>query len=573
MKKSKRNPEPAKSPAETVAPGRVPWWLGLVLAAAAVAAYLPALGGPFLFDDFGLPMLSTNVNDTWVSFLTRGVRAVTNLSLLADKTLWGLNPAPYHFINLLLHLVNGWLVFGILRKLLARAGREEYHAALGAAFGAGLFLLHPLQTEAVAYIASRSEVLCAFFSYAACLVFLSSGDDGIEWGRALGVLVLLALGMASKEPAVAMAAVFLLIDLWFSEKLSLREVLAKWKLYTPMFAGGVVAAIAIFRIVGLEGSAGATAGISPMDYLMTQFKAVWVYVRMFAVPFGQNLDHAFPVTRAPGDALSWLGMLAVIVVCAAAVFYRRRYPVATLGALMFLLLLAPTSSIVPIADTLVERRVYLGSIGLAAIGAELVSRMKRDHARTAALAALLVVLGVITMVHNNTFTSARAMWQASVASNPGNARAQFQLADAYYRDGQCQESLSHFDAAARLNKPDYRLLVNWGLALDCAGNAEGAIAKLRQATQVEHNSHAWGVMGMVYAKRSETDKALDALNRALQINPGDEAARVYRGNVFVLIGQPSQALPDYEEALRINPSNEAAMQGKQAALRARDAAK
>lgn len=169
-KANKQETEAVKAPAAAETQGGLPAWAGLALALAAVAAYLPALSGPFLFDDLNLPMLAANADTIpWIFYLRRGVRAVTNLSLVADKTLWGLNPAPYHVLNLLLHLVNGWLVFGIVKKLLERAGRGSARAA---AFGAGLFLLHPLQTEAVAYIASRSEVLCALFAYAACYVFL-----------------------------------------------------------------------------------------------------------------------------------------------------------------------------------------------------------------------------------------------------------------------------------------------------------------------------------------------------------------------------------------------------------------
>jgi len=549
-------------------------WIGLALAAAAVVAYLPALRGPFLFDDLYLPMTVRSVNDPWIVYVKRGVRAVTNLSLLTDYAIWGLNSTAYHVVNLCFHLLNGWLVLRILRKLLIRAGRPENQAAYGAVFGSALFLLHPLQTEAVAYIASRSEVLCAFFAYAACLVFLpSKSADRMGWGRALAILFLLGLGMTSKEPAVAMAGVFLLLDVWFSEGLGVRNVAAKWKLYVPMILGGGAAGAAMIRIVGREGSAGATAGISPLDYLFTQFKAIWVYVQMYVLPFNLNLDHDFPRTKAPGDLLAWLGLLGLIGVVACAWIYRRRYPVATLGALMFLVLLAPTSSILPIADTLADRRVYLGSIGLAAIAAEFVSRMKRDALQISGLIALLAVLCGITAVHAGLYTSALAMWQSSVELNPNNSRAHFHLADAYYQQGRCQESLQHFETAGRLKTPDIRLLVNWGLALDCAGNSEAAVTKLRQATDLNQGSHAWRVLGMILGKRGELAKSMDALNQALKLNPQDENALVYRGDAYLLSGQPLQALADYEEALRLNPSDEAALQGKRTALRAQRAPK
>ncbi|MBI5280427.1 MAG: tetratricopeptide repeat protein, partial [Candidatus Solibacter usitatus] len=169
--------------------------------------------------------------------------------------------------------------------------------------------------------------------------------------------------------------------------------------------------------------------------------------------------------------------------------------------------------------------------------------------------------------------STTAMWKSAVDASPGNYRAQFQLAYAYYEQGRCTEAADHYGVAARLRTPDYRMLVDWSLALECAGNAEMAIEKLRQATKLERNSHAWSQIGMVYGKRNQLDNALEALNEALAIDPRDETALVYRGNVRVMQGQPSEALADFNLVLAINPSNQMALQGRTAALQAGGVAK
>jgi len=567
MKKDKRPVEAAARPSAAIPATGAPWWVALVLACAAVVAYIPALGGPFLFDDMSLPMLGSNAADSWFSFVQRGVRAVTNLSFVADRTLWGLNTGPYHVENLLLHLVNAWLAFLILRRLLTRAGRAATAASWGAALGSALFLLHPLQTEAVSYIASRSEVLCAFFSYLALLLAISRpGALGVV--RSAGVLLLLALGVAAKEPAVAMAAVLILTDVWFGEQPDWAAPLKRWMLYAPMLLGGLAGGWTIYHIVAREGSAGKTAGIAPIDYLLTQGKVVWLYLRLMLLPVGQNIDHAFPATRMPGDALAWLGLAGILALAVAAWALRRRYPVASLGLLMFLLLLAPTSSILPIADTMVERRVYLGSLGLAAIAAEFVARIESRRAVRLLLAGLAVVLAGWTWQHNALYASSEAMWQSAVNANPSNSRAHFQLADAYFREGRCAEALPHFNAVAQLEKPDYRLLVNWSQALDCAGDSGAAVEKLRAATRLERNHAAWSALGMVLAKRGDLPGALKALEQALELQPGDEATLVYRGNVYLLMNDAARALADYQAALKINPEDQAALQGRMSAERA-----
>jgi tetratricopeptide (TPR) repeat protein len=531
------------------------------VAAATVAAYLPAMSGPFLFDDLNLPMLTANADQIpWQFYARRGVRAVTNLSLLWDKELWGLNTGPYHWLNLLLHLVNGWLVYGIVKALMERAGRV---AEGGAVLAAGLFLLHPLQTEGVAYIASRSEVLCALFAYGAWRVYLGAGGEGAGVGRTVAILALLGLGMASKEPAVAMVGVMLLGDVWFGEW---RGVAKNWKLYGALALGGLAAGIKIYQIVGREGTAGASAAVTRGDYLVTQFKVIWLYVSMIFVPLGLNLDHAYPVTKAPGDVLAWLGLAGLAALGAGCFVWRRRYPLATLGALALLVLLAPTSSVIPIDDRLAERRVYLGFVGVALMAAEVLAGMGRERWKQAAAAGVLGALALATGLRASDYGSAEAMWASSVKANPENGRARFQLAYVYYTQGRCSEAASEYEASGKYGKTDYRLLVDWALALECAGDSAKAMEKLRAATALERDSHAWSVMGMVLAKRNETAQALEALNKALEINWADEAARVYKGNVHVMLGQREAALKEFDEALKLNPANEAAQAGRRAAL-------
>lgn len=572
MKNSKRNPEPKprKAPETESAPAStgLPWWAPLAAAVAALIAYFPALNGPFLFDDRNLPMMSRGPGINYMEFLRRGVRALTNISLLADRDLWGENTAPYHVENFLLHLANAALVYFILKNLLQRAGRTGRAMTAAAGFCAAVFLLHPLHTEAVAYIASRSEVLSVFFSFAALLVFLRRKEIAISWSHAAVVLLLFGLGAVSKETAVAMIGVLLLTDWYFNPGFSFEGITKNWRLYTPLVAGGLAGGLFVYRLASREGTAGSSLPFKPIDYLCTQFQAVWVYVRMFVVPYGQNLDHGFAIVKAPGDLFSWLGLALILAAVGAAFWWRKQYPLASLGILTFFILLAPTSSFLPIADALVERRVYFASLGLLLIVAEFVSRWTLNTGKVAALAAVAVVLTVLTMFRSELYTTTQAMWVESVKDNPKNYRAQFQLAFSYYEQGECTRAVEHYQAASRLQKPDYRLLVDWALGLECAGDIPGAIARLKEATTVENSSTAWSTMGMIYGKHNQPDEALAALNHALELNKRDAMIYVYRGNVYYTLGQPARALEDFEEALKRAPDNPAAQQGKAAALTA-----
>lgn len=539
-----------------------PWWPLGVLLVATLAVYLPAMNGPFLFDDLSLPVLNGRAIDAWTVYVRRGVRAVFNLSLLADYRLWGLNPAPFHWENLLLHALNGSLVFAILRRFMV----SHWLSVLCA----GIFWLHPLQTEAVSYIASRSEGLSVLFSYAALLVFLSRERAiPIRRGRALAVLLLMGLGVLSKESAVAMAGVLVLVDLLEG---GVRRLISNRKLYAPLAIGATGAALYVIRLVSGEGSAGfGLKGVTPLDYLWTQFQAIPLYLRFYVLPWGQNLDHAFPLAKAPSDLLSWAGLLFLAAAIGLAWRSRSACPLLPLGLFTWLILLTPTSSFVPISDALVERRMYLPSIGLLLATAALLARVRWNHARAAGLVAVLIVLAGLTAARNRIYTSSIAMWQASVQSNPGNARAQFQLGYAFYQDGRCAEANTHYAQAAALGKPDYELLVDWALSLDCAGSPDAAIGKLAAATALKDDSHAWATLGMIYGKSNRPNEALAALNRALAINRRDANALAYRGNVHLVGGRAAEAIADFEAALRLAPGHAIAAQGLAAARAARPA--
>lgn len=564
MKKNKTAPEAPPAAPNGTAAAPAPWWPLLALLGLTLAAYLPAMSGPFLFDDLSLPILNGQPPAPWTFFAQRVARALFHISMLADYHLWGLNPAPFHWVNWLLHAANGLLVFLILR-----AFRFPHWLSL---FGSGLFLLHPLQTEAVSYIASRSEGLSVLFSYAALALFVSRNRAGsLGWLRTLAILLLMGLAAVSKESAVAMAGVFVLIDLLEG---GFRRTLANWRLYAPLLAGGAAAAAFLIRLASREGSAGfGLQAVRPLDYLWTQFQVVPLYLRFYLLPWGQNLDHAYPLARAPLAPLSWLGLVFLAALVFLAFRYRAKAPLLPLGLLAFLALLAPTSSFIPIADTLVERRLYLPMIGLLVASLALLQNVRWNYPRAVALGALLLVFAGLTTARNQVYTSSLAMWQDSLAGNPRNSRAHFQLAYAFYQEGRCADANRHYEQVAALGPPEYELLIDWALSLDCAGDPNAAIAKLKAAAALKRDSHAWATLGMVYGKTGRGAEALEALNQALAINGRDSNALAYRGNVHLVAGRIPEAVSDFEAALRIAPANTVAAQGLASAKAAQMAPK
>jgi len=252
-----------------------------------------------------------------------------------------------------------------------------------------------------------------------------------------------------------------------------------------------------------------------------------------------------------------VGILALL---GAAWYFRRRYPLASYGLLMFVVVLAPTSSVIPLKDPVAEHRVYIPIIGLILIAIEFFRRL--PVARTALMSTLGVVLlmaAVITYQRNIVWSGAIPLWEDAVEKSPRQFRAHFQLAYAYFAENRCQEADQQYQIVAKLEKPDYRLLLDWALVDDCLKKYDEALEKLQQAAALEKTAHVYTQIAMIYAKANKFDQSFQALADAEAIDPGFDAIYMYRGQLFQAKNNLPAAEQEFRHVLAINPRNEQAM--------------
>lgn len=522
------------------------WVMGAALAVALIV-YLPALNGPFVFDDLTLPVLQEG-NQATYSGAFGGARPLYYISLLAQYRWHGLDPFPFHLANWLLHAVNALLLLRILRAYARLGGLAQPHDLIAASFGAGVFLLHPLNTEAVSYIASRSEVLSILFGFLAWRLFLHARQPRLSWLASAGVLVLLAFGLAVKEHVIALIAVFVLTDVLFG------GFRANLRFYVPLGVFGAGAAALLLMRAGNVTAGFGVAGATPFTYLVTQGAVIWRYLQLTVAPFGQSVDHGVPVAAG---AFGFAGLAALIAV--AVFLWRKGHRLAFFGWLCFLFCLAPTSSLVPIADAMVERRMYLAMPGLALVAAPWIRNFKPWT-----LVVILTVLAGFTWQRNEKWASTESLWRDALAGNPRNARAHFQLGYALYLEGRCGEAAGHYALADKHGGPQLGLNQNWALALECDGRPDEALAILERESEQSHLR--WATVGMIEGKRGRVPEALAALDRAIAISPGFAMSWVYRGNVLESAGRREEAIAAYRRALEFEPGNQAARQALAAAL-------
>ncbi len=556
--KSKRAKQPAPvAVAVPPASGPRPWMYAAGIVAALFAVlevYWPAIHGPFLLDDSYLPYMAASVNPA-LSAWVKGLRPLLMFSFwLNYQSAGNQDTFPYHLFNIVLHFLNGGLILLAVRKVLSWARVEAWKNGVLSIFAAGLFLLHPLQTESVSYIASRSETLSVFFVLAAFVVFLYRVGESVSFARAIAVLALFGAAVASKEHTAVLPAVLLLTDYYWNPGFSLDGIRRNWRLYIPIVIGSLAAFAFVLSV--LKGATTAGFGVKDFtwyQYFFTQCRVVWEYIAMFVLPLGQNVDPDIPVSHTLLEHFAILGLLGLLGATAAAWIYRRRFPVASYGWFTFLILIAPTSSFVPINDVFAERRLYLPYIGLLFVAVDFLGRWKTT--RTTMIAALSVVLvaeAAATYQRNQLWGSSIDLWKDSVAKSPEKYRPRFQLAFAYFLAGDNGDAIEQFQKVAELGKPTYELLIDWALAYDASGKLDQALDKLKQAAAIEQTAHVYSQIGMVYGKMGKYPEALDALATAQHLNSKFAMTYYTRGNVYEQQGNRVQAAEEYRHALSLN---------------------
>ena len=559
-KASKTTRKPAAAPAPAIA---TPWfWPVMAMLLAATIAYWPALGGPFTFDDVHLPFEDRNAANAGPALWIGGVRPVLMLTYWANYVMSGTHVVSYHLVSLLFHIITAVLVYFLLRRILnlADIGLDRRWCAF---FGAGLFLLHPLQTESVAYIAGRSEEVAGLFYVAAWLVFLKHFKSPTTWWTALQILLLTGAAVLGKESAISVPAILVLTDFYWNPAPLGQQVRSRLKLYVPIVTGGLLAAIWILR--GLRGATSAgfgLAGLTPLTYALTQCRVIPTYIRLYLIPLGQNGDWGLRFFQSLTDGGAVFYVVLMVVFAAIIVWTYTRAKLLSFGLLVFLVLLLPTSSVVPVKDALAERRVYVPVIGLilASIWAFDYFRPKAQTFLAVA-GCLLAASPALTYHRNFVWSSPLLLWQDSIAGNRENGRAHLGLGVVYLTSGKCPDAIREFQEVERIQGKGIEIQTNLGAAYQCSRQPDLALKELQEVITKRPTANLYAQIGYLDAISEHIPEAMTALNHALELDPRNALALAYRGVLYYAAGNLHLAYEDLHLALEIDPGNQAAQAG------------
>jgi len=547
----------------------------IVLVVVGVVAYWGTLDVPFMFDDGNAivdnghirSLLPLSRSLTAPDQSTVAGRPVAALSLAVNYAISSLEPWSYHLVNIAIHLAAGLLLFGVVRRTLDRLGAAGYAHRPGAWFAvavAAIWLVHPLNTEAVTYISTRTESLVGLFMLAALYSLVRSVDSTrptIWW---LACVTASALAMATKEVAVALPVVLVAWDAVFASDGFVDSVRRKTRLWAAVAATWLILA---WLMAG--GARSDTVGfgfedLRPLDYARTQIGVIWHYLRLALWPHPLALDYFdWPIARQ-WSPLLWLGGVVLVGLVLASLWLASRRHWLGFVVIWFFAILAPTSSLVPIvSEVAAERRMYLPLMAVVVAGCAgvwLLAIRLREVRRRAALVGVAVLvcaaLGATTMVRNRVYADEVAIWEDTLQTRPGNLRAMQNLAVALVQRGDRERASELFRAALELAPGSVDALEGLGGVLLDQGRRDEGVALLRQAVAADPVAHnALENLGLVALEEGRTDEAVGMLEKVAELQPDDAVTRLNLAKALILAGDSTTALSELREAVRLAPDH------------------
>jgi len=534
---------------------------GAILAAAAIAVYGRTFSVPLIYDDYP-GILNNSTIRHWGTALsppvntTPGGRPILNLSLAINYAIGGTAVWSYHAFNLAIHVLAGLALFGIVRRTLAR--RADAAATAIAFSTALLWTLHPLQTEAVTYIVQRAESLMGLFYLLTLYCFIrgvrTDGRFSPLWFTLCVASCL--LGMGTKEVMVSAPLIVLLYDRTFVAG-SFREASRRrWRLYGALGATWLVLAYLILASHGRGGTAGSGSGVAWWRYALTQLPAIAHYLRLSLWPNPLILDYGTALVAPSIRILP--GALVVMGLAAATLWALVRKPAAGFLGAGFFAILAPSSSIIPVAtEPVAEHRMYLALVPVVVFVALGIHRWLARAALPVCL-FLAACLGLVSARRNHDYSSLNSIWSDTAAKRPENERAHIGLGNAWLEvPGHLKDAIGEFEEALRL-KPDYAEAHNdlGNVWLRIPGGASVAIAHYREALRLKPDyAEAHVNLGSAwYRMPGRLDDAIAQLREALRLRPDYAEAHYNLGNALLETpGHADDAIAEYKEALRLKP--------------------
>ena len=494
---------------------------------------------------------------------------LTTLSHMLDCQLYGLNAGGHHLTNVILHTISVLLLFLVLKQMTGAFWQST--------FVAGVFAIHPLHVESVAWIAERKDVLSAVF-FMLTLAAYARYARAPSAPRYLLVALLFAFGLMSKPMLVTLPFVLLLLDYWPLGRLGGQKSEVGSRLRRLITEKIMLFALSALSCIATLFAQGPSA-IDQLPFLWrlnNTFVSYFIYIWQMLWPARLAVFYPHPNDRLPlvevSAAIAFLVGVSLLVI-----YLRRTKPYLVTGWFWYLGMLVPVIGLVQVGEQAhADRYTYLPQIGLYimiawTVGNLLLESTPRVRGALIGVAAALAIvsLGVRAFGQASYWKSSETLWNHTLTVTGDNDVAHNNLGFLFLRRGELDKAISEFQAALNIRSTNIETHYSLGAALiqNNLGNAlarkhvwDEAIDHLQEAVRLRPDyADAYFNLGSVLFQQGRIDQAIAQWQKALAIRPTDAEAHKSLASALRKEGKLKEAIAEYEQALNVVPEDNVAL--------------
>ncbi|MGE0268427.1 MAG: tetratricopeptide repeat protein [Candidatus Omnitrophota bacterium] len=491
-----------------------------------LAIYSNVLGGEFLQDDYRYIIKNPAVTQDhglvgiWNSFNTRFWVGVT---FALDYKNYQLHVFGYHWFSIIVHFFNSVLVYIFSCQILLLVHKAGDYTKISF-LTAVLFLCHPVQTQAVSYIAQRATLMVTGFYLLTHILYIKGRTENKPGWLWLAMFTLV-MGLLTKENAITIGVSLVMLEVYFlnqykAQKIHSTRWLVSSLLLTALFPAVFSlnqsnAAVKFKHLMGVH--------LFEWKVLLTELNVLITYLRLFFWPVGLRSDYYYPVTQNILELRTIGSILLIIALLIAMVRFFKNYRLVSFCILWFFLTKSVEFAGVTfgLRNLIYENWLYLSMVGLCLLSAAgITAVLKTQWLYKLAVLMLVTVLSVTAHARNEVWVTELGHYQDLVLKEPGYPSAYLGLSDAYWRKGQIDPAIFYLKKAVAL-KPDF---------------SNG------------HNN-----LGILYSQKGMNQKALYHFKKVVEIDPDFYGTYQNLGYLAFINGDYDEAIRNYQRYLEYRP--------------------
>ncbi len=526
----------------------------------ALIAFFPAVKNGFSnFDDPALisnnPLIKEisgiNIKRIFSEIYFANYQPLHLFSYMIEYHFFGLKASGYHWVSIVMHLINILLVARIV-FLISKNNYITFFTTL-------FFAITPMRVESVVWAAERKDMLYSLFFFAAMISYLLYVQKDFKRKYILFAFLFFTLSVFSKTMAVSIVPVMFLIDFFYGRKFNVKNILEK----IPFIGLAVVMGLISVHAASSGGSMDADVRFSFIDRLFFACQNLLMYASKLVFPYGLSGYYQYPVPVDDHIPYSYFISGAAIVLAATVIFLSlKKTKLIFFSAGYFFSTVALVLMILPVGPTIFsERYSYVPSVMLYFILLHyLFQWIVKQHSKslqTAFSVGLIAYsLFLVSIVHDRikVWKDPISFWTDVISTNPKVPIAFNNRGNEYKTKGEYKNAVDDFTKAIQLNSNFPDAVGSLGEAYRAMGSYDSALVYAARAIKMKPDwADAYITRGIVRAMKNNLDSSLMDFNRAIQLNPDKFEAYCNRGNINCIFGKFDEGLKDYDTATKINP--------------------